>query len=108
LRGSAGVDQCAELLEEAEVVAVVPDLGDLAVLEAEDVDARKGAPAAGRLDRAQRPLWVPVAVQRATTNSSSASMISTSKRRSGKAARKSAVIRFCPSGPGAARAARRS
>jgi hypothetical protein len=48
------------------------------------------------------PRWVPEAVQRAATNSSSAITNSTSKRRSGKAERKSAVIRFMPAGPGSA------
>jgi hypothetical protein len=38
--GGAGVDRCAELLHEAEVIAVVPDLRDLAVaVETEDVHA---------------------------------------------------------------------
>jgi hypothetical protein len=38
------------LFHQAEVVAVVPDFGDLAVLKAEDVDAREGRPAPGRFD----------------------------------------------------------
>src|SRR5262245_12300519 len=37
----ARVDRCPQLLREAKVVTVVPDLHDLAVTNAEDVDARE-------------------------------------------------------------------
>ena len=42
------MNRCPDLLEEAEVVAVVPDLGDLAVLEAEDVGGGERCLATGR------------------------------------------------------------
>lgn len=38
LRANTGVDGRSELLHQAEVVAVIPDLGDLTVFEAENVD----------------------------------------------------------------------
>src|SRR5215211_8877691 len=48
------------------------------------------------------PVFVPLAVQRPATRSPSARITSTFHSRSGNAARKSAAILRCPSGPGSA------
>src|SRR4026207_1202074 len=102
------MDRRSDLLVQPEVVAVVPDLRDLAVLESADVHRRERDRTAGRFHRAHLPRCVPVAVQRPTTKSSSPRTKSTVTRRSGKAARKSSAILFCPSGHGSAGVGRRA
>jgi hypothetical protein len=39
---ASGVNRQADLLEESEVVAMVPDLDDLAILETEDAGCKEG------------------------------------------------------------------
>src|SRR6266849_3357535 len=51
----SGVDRRADLLHQAEIVPMVPDLGDPGPTEAEQVDSRELSPLARRLDSAPRP-----------------------------------------------------
>ena len=48
--GGAGVDRRAQLLHQAEIVSVVPELDDLATLESEDVRGRERDRSARRLE----------------------------------------------------------
>jgi Nickel responsive protein SCO4226-like len=93
--------ESAELLHEAHGVGNAPVLGDLPVLDANDVDRFDLDRLVGRSDAHQFPLWVPVRTARAPSRFPSTMVGSIAfTRMSGKASRFALTKDLAPSRPG--------